>query len=185
MPVQSILRNRHCNGNTNRTGRRNLHCACRRFDHSCNRCNQSGDQYSGHIPLPIHFSGTCSNTTTASITINALPTATISYAGSPYCATGTATVTQTGQAGGIYTAPAGVSMQQRVTSILQPAHQEPTRSPIRSATELAATRQQLQYHQCLPTATISYTGTPYCATGTATVTQTGPAGGTYTAPAGV
>ena len=42
------------------------------------------------------------------ITINALPTATISYAGSPYCATGTATVTQTGTAGGTYTAPAGV-----------------------------------------------------------------------------
>ena len=42
------------------------------------------------------------------ITINALPTATIAYAGSPYCATGTATVTQTGTAGGTYTAPAGV-----------------------------------------------------------------------------
>jgi PKD repeat protein len=39
-----------------------------------------------------------------------LPTATISYAGSPYCATGTATVTQTGQAGGTYTAPAGVTI---------------------------------------------------------------------------
>ena len=32
----------------------------------------------------------------------------LSYAGSPYCATGTATVTQTGTAGGTYTAPAGV-----------------------------------------------------------------------------
>ena len=42
------------------------------------------------------------------ITINALPTATISYTGTPYCATGTATVTQTGTAGGTYTAPAGV-----------------------------------------------------------------------------
>ena len=39
---------------------------------------------------------------------HALPTATIAYAGSPYCATGTATVTQTGSAGGTYTAPAGV-----------------------------------------------------------------------------
>ena len=29
---------------------------------------------------------------------------------SPYCATGTATVTQTGTAGGTYTAPAGVSI---------------------------------------------------------------------------
>ena len=48
--------------------------------------------------------GACSNTTTTSITINALPTATINYAGSQYCATGTATVTQTGTAGGTYTA---------------------------------------------------------------------------------
>src|SRR6185436_5207792 len=39
----------------------------------------------------------CSNTT-SSVTINALPTATINYAGGPFCATGTATVTQTGQA---------------------------------------------------------------------------------------
>jgi len=46
--------------------------------------------------------GTCNNTTTTSVTINALPTATIAYTGSPYCATGTATVTQTGQGGGTY-----------------------------------------------------------------------------------
>ena len=52
--------------------------------------------------------GACSNTTTAAITITALPVATIAYSGSPYCATGTATVTQTGTAGGTYTAPAGV-----------------------------------------------------------------------------
>ena len=62
--------------------------------------------------------GACSNTTTTSITITALPIATIAYAGSPYCATGTATVTQTGTAGGTYTAPAGVvSMQQQEISI--------------------------------------------------------------------
>src|SRR6185369_11651942 len=54
--------------------------------------------------------GTCSSTTPATITRNALPTATIAYTGSPYCATGTATVTQAGQAGGTYTAvPAGLS----------------------------------------------------------------------------
>ena len=52
--------------------------------------------------------GACSNTTTASITITAFPAATINYSGSPYCATGTATVTQTGTAGGTYTAPTGV-----------------------------------------------------------------------------
>ena len=60
-------------------------------------------------PLHIHLhNGTCSNTATASITITRFQIATIAYAGSPYCATGTATVTQTGTAGGTYTAPAGV-----------------------------------------------------------------------------
>ncbi|MBS1600585.1 MAG: hypothetical protein JST75_20335, partial [Bacteroidetes bacterium] len=39
-----------------------------------------------------------------------LPVATISYAASPYCATGTATVTQTGQAGGTYSSTAGLSI---------------------------------------------------------------------------
>ena len=54
-------------------------------------------------------SGTCTGTSApVKITVVAYPTATIAYAGSPYCATGTATVTQTGQAGGTYTAPAGV-----------------------------------------------------------------------------
>ncbi len=44
------------------------------------------------------------------ITVNALPTATISYAGTPYCATGTAAVTRTGQAGGTYSSTAGLSI---------------------------------------------------------------------------
>ena len=52
----------------------------------------------------------CSAIQPVVVTINALPAATISYAASPYCATGTATVTLTGQAGGTYTAPAGVSI---------------------------------------------------------------------------
>ena len=55
-------------------------------------------------------SGGCSSTTTASVTINALPVATIAYAGSPYCAVGTASVAQTGTAGGTYTAGAGLSI---------------------------------------------------------------------------
>ena len=50
----------------------------------------------------------CSDIQAVVVTINALPVATIAYGGSPYCATGTATVTQSGQAGGTYTAPAGV-----------------------------------------------------------------------------
>ncbi len=51
--------------------------------------------------------------TTTSITRSlstALPTATIAYAGSPYCASGIATVTQTGIAGGTYTSTAGLTI---------------------------------------------------------------------------
>ena len=69
--------------------------------------------------------GTCSNTTTTSITINALPTATIAYAGSPYCATGTATVTQTGrQVEHILHLQELRSMQQQEILIWQQAHLE-------------------------------------------------------------
>ena len=46
----------------------------------------------------------------ATVTVNPLPTATISYGGSPYCATGTASVTQTGQASGTYSSTTGLSI---------------------------------------------------------------------------
>ncbi|MBC6113197.1 hypothetical protein H7U22_22525, partial [Pedobacter sp. CCM 8938] len=55
--------------------------------------------------------GTCPNTATAPVTINALPTATIAYPATPYYATGTVAVVQTGQGSGTYTAlPAGLSI---------------------------------------------------------------------------
>lgn len=47
----------------------------------------------------------------ATVIVNAAPSATISYAGNPYCAaTGTATVIRTGTAGGTYTSTAGLSI---------------------------------------------------------------------------
>ena len=77
-------------------------------------------------------------------------------------------------------------MLQQERLILQPAHLVLTQSHIHSQVEhvviLATTWITIT---ALPTATIAYAGSPYCATGTATVTQTGTAGGTYTAPAGV
>ena len=131
--------------------------------------------------------GTCSNTATTSVTINALPTATISYAGSPYCATGTATVTQTGNGGGTYTAPAGVVIN-AATGDINLATSTPGTYTITysfsNGTCSNTTTTSITINS-LPTATIAYAGSPYCATGTATVTQTGIAGGTFTAPAGV
>src|ERR1700749_139943 len=131
--------------------------------------------------------GACSNTTTTSITINALPTATIAYTGSPYCATGTATVTQTGTAGGTYTAPAGVVINAVTGDIDLVASTPGTYTITYSFTAGACSNTTTASITitALPVAAIAYNGSPYCATGTATVTQTGTAGGTYTAPAGV
>ena len=52
-------------------------------------------------------SGLCANSTTATVTINALPTASISYAG-PFVTTGTAVVAQSGQTGGTYSSTTGL-----------------------------------------------------------------------------
>ncbi|MFV5693717.1 T9SS type A sorting domain-containing protein [Flavobacterium sp. LT1R49] len=46
----------------------------------------------------------------ANITINPAPTASISYSGSPYCASGAASVTRSGQSGGSYSTAAGLSI---------------------------------------------------------------------------
>ena len=131
--------------------------------------------------------GTCNNTATASITITALPVATISYAGTPYCATGNAAVTRVGVAGGVYTAPAGVVIN-AATGAINLATSTPGTYTITYSFTVGACSNTATTSitiTALPTATIAYSGTPYCATGTATATQTGTAGGTYTAPAGV
>lgn len=50
----------------------------------------------------------CTSSTDTSITVNALPTATIAYGRAVYCFTGTADVIQTGITGGIFSATAGL-----------------------------------------------------------------------------
>jgi uncharacterized protein YjdB len=47
---------------------------------------------------------------TATVTVNALPVATISYNAGSFCNLGTATINQTGQTGGTYSAPAGLQL---------------------------------------------------------------------------
>ena len=66
----------------------------------------------GDHTITYSFSeGNCSgNTTTALITINALPTATISYPNAVYCNRGTATVVQTGITNGLYSSDNGLSI---------------------------------------------------------------------------
>ena len=99
------------------------------------------------IQLLISFTvGACSNTATTSITITALPTATIIICRiSPYCATGTATVTQTGTAGGTYTAPAGVVINAATGAInLRQVHLVLIQLHIHLQLEHVVIQQQLQ-----------------------------------------
>ena len=131
--------------------------------------------------------GTCSNTTTTAVTINALPTATIAYPGSPYCATGVATVTQTGQAGGTYASTAGLVINAStgvIDLVTSTAGTYTVTYSLSNGTCSNTTTTSVTIN-ALPTATIGYAGSPYCATGTAVVTQTGQAGGTYSSTAGL
>ncbi len=137
----------------------------------------------------IVSSGTCIGTSSAvQITVVPYPTATISYTGSPFCATGTATVTQSGQTGGTYSAsPAGLSINSLNGTINLTASSANTYTVTYSFSNgtCSGTATTSVVVNALPIATISYPGSPYCATGTASVTQTGVTGGTYSGPAGL
>ena len=117
----------------------------------------------------------------------ALPIATIAYTAAPYCITGTATVTQTGQTGGVYTAPVGVTINAATGDIDLPTSTPGTYTITYSFSNgtCSNTSTASITINALPAATISYAGSPYCASGTATVTQTGQAGGTYSSTAGL
>ncbi len=130
----------------------------------------------------------CTNSTTASVTINDLPTATISYPGSPFCATGTAAVSRTGQAGGTYSSTAGLSINPTTGEIDLAASTPNTYTVTYDFSDANgctnSTTASVTIND-LPTATISYPGSPFCATGTAAVSRTGQAGGTYSSTAGL
>ncbi|MGB5006155.1 MAG: hypothetical protein WBO39_04410, partial [Ferruginibacter sp.] len=144
------------------------------------------------VTYTIAAGGGCATfTTTASITITALPAATISYAGSPYCSSaGTASVTRTGTAGGVYSSGAGLSINAATGAVTLGTSTPGTYTvtytiaagsgcPIVTATTSITITN-------LPAATISYAGSPYCQNaGTATVTRTGAAGGVYSSTAGL
>ena len=129
--------------------------------------------------------------TTASVVINAAPSATISYNASPYCTnSGTATVTQTGTTGGTYSSTTGLSIDATsgaidlatsaagtytVTYTVAAAGGCAVYTTTASVTVTAA-----------PSGTFAYSGTPYCkSTASALPTGTGlTAGGTYSATPG-
>ncbi len=146
------------------------------------------------VTYTIDASGGCDAViATTSVTITAQPTASISYASSPFCfslATPQA-VTLVGTTGGEYTAPAGLSINASTGAIT------PSTSSVGSYTvtytisasggcdELVATASVTI--TTAPAATIAYSGTPFCNSISAlqAVNLTGTTGGTFTAPAGL
>ena len=144
------------------------------------------------VTYTVASSGGCATyLTTASVTINAAPSATISYQGTPYCSSaGTATVVHTGTAGGTYTSTAGLSINPSTGAIDLAASVAgiytvtyTVASSGGCATFITTTSVTIS---AASSATISYGGSPYCSNaGAATVTRTGTAGGTYTSTAGL
>ncbi|MBS1937900.1 MAG: hypothetical protein JSS84_08845, partial [Bacteroidetes bacterium] len=133
----------------------------------------------------VSVSNACGNVSAnVSVQVNAAPSATISYAGSPYCTGGgTASVTRTGTAGGTYTAaPAGLSINASTGAInlgSSTAGSYTVTYAIAASGGCAAFSTTASVAVgTAPSATISYAGSPYCNSGTANVTRTGTAGGT-------
>jgi hypothetical protein len=129
--------------------------------------------------------------TTTSITITPALSATISYAGSPFCGnTSTANVTQTGTSGGVYSSTAGLTID-ATTGMISPATSTTGTYTVRYTIPAAGGCQEFLATATViitppPSATISYAGSPYCTnSGTATVTQTGTSGGAYSSTTGL
>ncbi len=147
------------------------------------------------VTYTIAAAGGCAVvTTTAGVTITTLPAATISYGGSPFCKTLGAgqAVTRTGTAGGAYSAaPAGLTID-AVTGAINPSSSTAGAYTVTYTIAAAGgcavvTATTPVTITALPTAAISYTGSPWCSTaGVQNVTLVGTAGGAYSAaPAGL
>ncbi|MET3885920.1 beta strand repeat-containing protein [Niastella sp. OAS944] len=155
---------------------------------------------SGVYTVVVTDGNGCSATTTTNVAITPLPTATISYSATPYCISisSAQAVTLSGTnayTGGTYTAtPGGLSINSSTGAITPSTSTAGTytvtyTTPASSGCA-AVTATTSVTITAVPTATISYTGSPFCTTvSSATVTLTGTGaytGGTYTAaPAGL
>ena len=117
----------------------------------------------------IAASGGCAAVTaTSSITITALPAATISYAGTPFCKTlvGAQAVTRTGTAGGTYSSTGGLTISAATGAITPSSSTAGTYTVTYTMAAVGGCAAQTATTSvtitALPVATFSYTGTPYC-----------------------
>ncbi|MEO6669260.1 MAG: T9SS type A sorting domain-containing protein [Ferruginibacter sp.] len=131
------------------------------------------------------------NSTISTITVKLAPSATINYAGSPYCANlVAASVTRTGTTGGTYSSTAGLSIAPSTGKITMltstPGTYTVTYSIAASGGCGLYTTTASVTILATPSATIAYMGSPYCKDeAVATVTMTGTTGGVFSSTSGL
>ena len=135
--------------------------------------------------------GCTAQTAVTSVTITALPAATISYSGSPFCSnTGTGYVTLSGTTGGTYSSTTGLTINAS-TGVLTPATSTVGTYTVTYTMAAGGCSAQTTTTSVtittLPAATLSYSGSPFCKSGgtAQAVTQTGTTGGAYSSTAGL
>ena len=143
----------------------------------------------GPYTVTYTTNGTCPNTATFDVTITALDDASFSYASASYCAGDTDPIpTITGEAGGTFSAPAGLSINAS-TGVIDLSASTPggpytvtytTTAPCANSSTFDVTI------NAVDDASFSYASASYCASDAdPTPTITGEAGGTFSAPAGL
>jgi hypothetical protein len=150
--------------------------------------------YTGTVTLTLTTSGGSCGTATATktLTVSAPNSATISYAGTPFCKSLTAgqAVTRTGTTGGTYSSTTGLTISSSTGAITPSTSTAGTYTvtyTMAAGACSAATTTTSVTITALPTATISYAGAPFCITdGTIkSVNLTGTTGGTFSSTAGL
>jgi Bacterial Ig-like domain/Ig-like domain CHU_C associated/Secretion system C-terminal sorting domain len=145
------------------------------------------------VTYTLAANGVCNPlfTTTANVSITAAPSATIAYAGSPYCSSIAATtVTRTGTTGGVYSSTIGLSINATTGDVNIATSTTGTYTVTYTVAAaggcaLFTTTTSITI-TAAPAATITYGATPYCSNGgTANVTRTGTTSGVYSSTAGL
>ncbi|MDB5275803.1 MAG: Protein of unknown function precursor [Ferruginibacter sp.] len=148
------------------------------------------------VTYTIPASGGCASVpVTTTFSIVAAPTATVTYAGSPYClAYTTATPTVTGASGGTFSSTAGLTFTNTSTGEINPNLSTPGTYTVTYTIPPSGSCGTVQIQTTVtisanPTGSISYPAQPYCtADGPKTVTLTGTGnytGGVFSSAAGL
>ncbi|WP_347052370.1 gliding motility-associated C-terminal domain-containing protein [Flavobacterium olei] len=129
----------------------------------------------------------CSTIVPVAVTINTLPTAAIAYTDLPYCNTGTAKVELIGNQAGVFSSDPGLTINAQTGEIdlsVSSAGNHTVTYTFSDSTCSNTATATININ-ALPTATIAYSGLPYCNRGTAAVTVTGTTGGAFIGDTGL